>query len=489
MQIWGQSLRYFLIIIGCVSLISCQMTNRTYIDTPRQKIAQYLTKTISDGKWKILVNAKVSSDTILVFQDATDKDVHILANDLLAECEAITNTKRVLKDCSVAYLGNEKVSFKSSSELQGDLEEYQQRPFSFLDAKKLCTYSRNMYFPYLEDIKAELSRRGKVCSSTHKVVKVDQLSKFTDAGLCTFAMKQDYTGWDERFPDHIVEAKNRGLSCNLESEEIVLLPSPDITVMQQNVPIAKDDIAIIFGNQDYKSKGQDIPNVPPARNDALAFEAYARSFLGVKKENIIHINNATSSDFERVFGNERSYKGEAFNWVREGKSNLYVYYSGHGAPGEDGTAYLIPSDASGSMINLNGYPIDTLYVNLSKIPSKSTTVILESCFSGNSQSGAVITNASPVYMKAKNTNIPINLNVITAGSANQLASWTKDKKNGLFTYHYIKGMSGDADGPEYGNENGTVENWEIKAYLEDTVTYLAKRNYGRTQNVQISIAE
>lgn len=469
-------------------LISCQATTRTHVDSPSQKIAQYLTKTISDGKWKVFVDAKISPDEILSFQNATDENVHILAQDLLAKCAATTSAKSVLRKCGIAYLGNEKVSFDSKNEQQEKLLEYQLRPFSFVEAKELCTYSTNMYFPYLEDIQIEMSLRGKICDSTQKIAKVDQLSKFSDAGICTFAMKQDNSDWDERFPDHIAEAKKRRLTCKFEAEGIVKLSAPDVMDIQPNVPIAKDDIAIIFGNQDYKSMGQDIPNVPPARNDAIAFEAYARSYLGVKQENIIRIDNATSSDFERVFGNERSYKGEAFNWVREGKSNLYVYYAGHGAPGEDGTAYLIPSDASGAMINLNGYPIDTLYANLSKIPSKSTTVILESCFSGNSQSGAVIANASPVYMKANNTDIPRNLNVITAGSANQLASWTRDKKNGLFTYHYIKGMSGDADGPDYGNENGTVENWEIEAYLADTVTYFAKRYYGRSQNVQITLA-
>ncbi len=252
---------------------------------------------------------------------------------------------------------------------------------------------------------------------------------------------------------------------------------------------ASNDIAVIIGNYDYKPNGKDIPNVLPANNDAMAFRKFAINTMGIDTENIIYIENASTSQMERAFGNERSYKGDAYNWVREGKSNLYVYYAGHGAPGDDGTAYLVPSDASANSIDINGYPISTLYKNLSLIPSKSTTVILESCFSDNSQSGSVITNASPVYMKAINTAIPSNLTVITAGSTNQLASWTQDKKHGLFTYHYIKGMSGEADGPNYGNEDGTVSPVEIKSYLADTVTYFARRYYGRNQNVQISLAD
>ncbi|WP_218048850.1 caspase family protein [Curvivirga aplysinae] len=247
-------------------------------------------------------------------------------------------------------------------------------------------------------------------------------------------------------------------------------------------------IAVIIGNKDYTTNGQDIPDVTPAQNDGLIFKNFAMENLGVHEENIIYLNNATKAEIERVFGNERTHQGRAYSWVREGRSDLYVYYAGHGAPGPDGEAYLVPVNATADTIHLDGYPLDLLYKNLSQIHTKSTTVILESCFSGNSNAGSVIRNASPVFMNTEETTIPPKLNVITAGSTNQLASWKQDKENSLFTYHYIKGMKGEADGPLYGNEDGQVSMSELQAYMDDTVTYWAKRYYNRKQNVQITVA-
>ncbi|WP_420548555.1 caspase family protein [Curvivirga sp.] len=271
-----------------------------------------------------------------------------------------------------------------------------------------------------------------------------------------------------------------------EPKDISLTPTQS-THTYRSAPNAAS-IAVIIGNQDYRTKGQDIPDVTPAQNDGLVFKKFAMENLGILEENIIHLNNATKADLARIFGNDRTYQGRAYNWVREGRSDLYVYYAGHGAPGPNGEAYLVPVDATADTIHLDGYPLDLLYKNLSQINTKSTTVILESCFSGNSNAGTVIRNASPVFMNTEETTIPPKLNVITAGSTNQLASWTKNKENGLFTYHYIKGMKGEADGPQYGNEDGQVSMSELQAYMDDTVTYWAKRYYNRKQNVQITVA-
>ena len=123
----------------------------------------------------------------------------------------------------------------------------------------------------------------------------------------------------------------------------------------------------------------------PAYSDAESMKEYFMKGLGIKEGNIIYLRDATAQ-ITKVFGNEKSYKGQAFNWVKPNVSNLYVYYVGHGAPDiEKGNSYLVPSDASAQMIELSGYSLNTLYKNLSKIPAKSITVILEVCFSGISQ--------------------------------------------------------------------------------------------------------
>jgi hypothetical protein len=243
-------------------------------------------------------------------------------------------------------------------------------------------------------------------------------------------------------------------------------------------PARPDDIAVIIGNADYKKQGKDIPNIKPAYSDAATFKRYAMTTLGVREGNIIDMHDATGAQMNSVFGTDAHQQGQLSDWVRKDISNVYVYYAGHGAPGgSDGNSYLIPSDADASRIEINGYGLKTLYSNLGRLPAKSVTVVLEACFSGSSQAGAVISNASPVFLKAKTPDIPSNITVIAAGASDQMASWENDGSNGLFTKYYLKGVSGEADA----DADSIITDEELKAYLYKTLTYYARRYYGRDQ--------
>jgi hypothetical protein len=79
------------------------------------------------------------------------------------------------------------------------------------------------------------------------------------------------------------------------------------------------------------------------------------------------------------------------------------------------------------------------------------------------------------------------MTVIAAGAADQIASWEEDDSHGLFTKYFLKGMKGEADARPYGNGDGVVAWSELGTYLEDTLTYFARRYYGRDQTSQITI--
>ncbi len=263
-------------------------------------------------------------------------------------------------------------------------------------------------------------------------------------------------------------------------------PQTPVTVKFRKSEVRPDDVAVIIGNADYEKQGKDIPNVMPAYADAEGMKRYFTQALGVREGNVIDLRDATSAQMVRVFGSERDHRGQLYDWVRPGRSRVYVYYSGHGAPGgKEGSAYLVPADADVARIHLNGYPLATLYRNLGKIPARSIMVVLEACFSGVSQGGSVISRASPVYLKLKSPPVPPNVTVIAAGAANQMASWEKDTSHSLFTKYFLKGMSGEADKNPYGNGDGKVAWAELKAYLKGTLTYFARRYYGRDQVAQI----
>jgi hypothetical protein len=255
-----------------------------------------------------------------------------------------------------------------------------------------------------------------------------------------------------------------------------------INVNFKSITKRPDDIAVIIGNANYEKQGKDIPNVNPAYADSEGIKQYFMQALGVKEGNIIYLKDATAAQLLGTFGDSNSHKGQLYNWVKPQVSNVYVYYAGHGVPGGDkGNAYLVPTDANSQTIEFSGYPLSTLYSNLGKLSAKSITVILEACFSGASQAGNLFSKSSPIVIRAKKTMIPKNVKVISAGAVDQMASWEQDNSHGLFTKYFLKAMSGEGDK----NNDGKVSDTELKDYLGETMTYYARRYYGRDQNVQI----
>lgn len=249
------------------------------------------------------------------------------------------------------------------------------------------------------------------------------------------------------------------------------------TPAQSQMP-SNDDVAIIIGNKVYED--QDIPEVSFALNDAKAMKQLAQTVLNIREENIIYLENATQAKMQSAFGRSGNHRGKAFQYVKPNVSNLYVFYSGHGVPGRyDDKSYLLPIDADLETADINGYPIDTLYKNLSQVEAKSVTVFLDACFSGQSHAGTLIKRASGAQIVPTTPPIPAqgNLSVLTAASKDQLASWDEESQHGLFTEYLLRALYGEADH----NADGQVQLAEVNAYLQDEMRYKARRTYNRDQ--------
>jgi hypothetical protein len=240
-----------------------------------------------------------------------------------------------------------------------------------------------------------------------------------------------------------------------------------------------DGVAVIIGNKNYSSS---VPMVDYAHNDAEAFKKYVTDVLGFREGNIIDLRDATQSQLSSAFGNERTHEGKIWQYVRPNRSDVVVFYSGHGVPGQkDKRGYLLPVDANPDTPEINGYPIDLLYKNLSKIKARTTTVFLDTCFSGESAKGMLIRSASPINITAKMPLLGKGMTVITAAQGDQLASWDDKAKHGLFTEHLLEALYGKADN----NGNGKVTLKEIKAYLDEEMTYVARRRFNRHQQATV----
>ena len=135
-------------------------------------------------------------------------------------------------------------------------------------------------------------------------------------------------------------------------------------------------------------------------------------------------------------------------------------------------------------VEINGFPIDLLYANLGKFEeAKSLQIYIDACFSGDSDRGMLVRSASPVFVQAALPEASGDkLTVLAAASGMEVASWDDEARHGLFTHHLMNALygAGDADG------DGQVTAAEAKAYLDDTMTLAARREFGRLQNASLN---
>ncbi len=243
-------------------------------------------------------------------------------------------------------------------------------------------------------------------------------------------------------------------------------------------------IAIIIGNKNYK-KSTSVPMVEYADNDANTIYALLSKSLGFKT--IYFLKDATLSDFNSYFGTESELKGKLFNSVIPGKSDVFIYYSGHGAPGlKNHKAYLAPVDCDPTTIELNGYPLETLYRNLSLTKAHSVTVLIDACFSGTN----LFKDISPIVVKVEN---PLmfskNTTIMTSSSLDQVSSWYPEKKHGLFTYFLLEAVANK--NADY-DKNNNVSFGEIYRYISDNsqgVPYFARSIHNLEQMPQMNTAD
>ena len=255
-------------------------------------------------------------------------------------------------------------------------------------------------------------------------------------------------------------------------------PVESTSPKSQNAEKNGDAVAVVIGNQTYENK--DIPSVNYAVNDASAIKKFLIYTLGYKDGNIIQNTNASKADLEMIFGTKSNHKGMLYNYIKPEISDVFIYYSGHGSPDPNtDKAYLVPTDCNPIMMDLTAYPLDVLYGNLPKIEAKSVTVVIDACFSGGSNTGKwLVPNASPALLKVNNpVTTQNNLTIFTSAENNQVSSWYPEKKHSLFTYFFLKAVTGDADL----NQDKKITVQEIFDFVADRtegVPYYAKRLYG-----------
>ena len=280
----------------------------------------------------------------------------------------------------------------------------------------------------------------------------------------------------------LLENPQPGTGAMLTRNPVV--PSSDVDF---NIPKSLEQnpeaVAVVIGISDYLDS--EVPRVEHAREDAYTMRQYLINVLGYDEKNIL----PRDPDLVMTAGAMKTLLRQQLPaYIKPGVSDVYVYYSGHGAPNTaTQKAFFVPVDCNPNFVNEdNGYPVSQFYDDLARLPYKSLTVVLDACFSGLSGGGSMlIKNASPLFVTVENSLIAKEHTIFfTASRADQVSNWYPEKKHGMFTYFFLKGLQGAADL----DKNGVVTVSEMGQYLlneNNGVPYWSLREFQRPQTPQV----
>ncbi|MDX2193234.1 MAG: SUMF1/EgtB/PvdO family nonheme iron enzyme [Gemmatimonadales bacterium] len=237
----------------------------------------------------------------------------------------------------------------------------------------------------------------------------------------------------------------------------------------------RNAVALIIGNSTYK---RDLPAVRFAVRDAETVDRYVQRTLGVPLSNIVLLKDASLGDLKSAFNAQRGRLAAIVKSLPQpAQAEVFVYYSGHGAPTVPaGKAYLVPVDGDPDFLEDTSYPLDDAYAQLAALGAKQVTVVLDACFSGQSDQGSLFKGARPVIRVVQPVAAP-KLTVFAAATGTQVSSDFEAKGHGLFTYFFLRGLQGDADA----GTDGRITVAELRDYLADNVPGYARRLKNREQ--------
>ncbi len=262
-------------------------------------------------------------------------------------------------------------------------------------------------------------------------------------------------------------------------EEIEIAEAGGLSIdIERDIPVGrdrrKDAVALVIANRRYRNP--DVPDVDFAHRDGEFVKQYLVRTLGYREGNIFVYQDATLSNF-------RTALKKLGNAARKG-SDVFVYYTGHGAPDPDEKAgYFVPVDCDPNYVKVGGLALDEFYDELGRIKAGSVTVVIDACFSGASEAGMLIQEASPVFISVEGPAAALKDGVVlTSSSGDQISSWHTEQKHSLYTYYFLKGLQGAADA----NGDRSLTVGELQAYLEEQVPYMARRLHNRTQTPMVT---
>jgi len=251
----------------------------------------------------------------------------------------------------------------------------------------------------------------------------------------------------------------------------------DIRQVPPSNTVRSNSVAIIMGIEKYDNF---VP-APYASNDANIIKDYFKNILGVEKVFVYTDDDVSGFFFDNKFNPDY---GELQKAIIKGKTELFVFYSGHGMPSKDGhKVFLFPSDGRIEALERQGYDLNTFYSSLASLGAKTTTIFIDACFSGSSRASERQETHNLVSMKGVSIKPRVNqpwetdpdFTVFSSSSFEETSLGFDASETGLFTYFICAGLQGKADA----NKDNIITAGELKTYVIKNVTELSTKILGR----------
>jgi hypothetical protein len=185
----------------------------------------------------------------------------------------------------------------------------------------------------------------------------------------------------------------------------------------------------------------------------------------------------------------QNIKNALFTWLKQALEEdvVTIYFAGHGSPESPDSPenlFLLPYDAKYDNIAGTGFPMWDIETALERfIKAKKVIVIADACHAGGvgqafdvSRRASRSIRVNPISLGFQNlTKIGDGVCVISASDERQLSQESKDwgGGHGVFTYHLLKGLEGEAD-----------YNEDTRVNLGELIPYLSEQVRRATKNVQ-----
>ena len=272
-----------------------------------------------------------------------------------------------------------------------------------------------------------------------------------------------------------------GLTVTVQATDMAGLSSNQTVSLQRNVNLAsasisfdrlnpigkpalknKDAIALIIGIGSYEN----IIDAAYADKDALMFRDYAAEKLGIPESHIKTLINEDADIGEVLLGIRK--------WIRRStkpdKTDVFVFYAGHGIATATGEAYILPYDGRPEVDLLDRTALlqKELFAEIDKANPRNVTIFLDACYTGKARTGEVLmadANYRPIAIRPIDDGMPDNFTLITASSGDEFSGPLEEAKHGLFSYFLMKGMEGDADS----NQDNQITSGELHEYVKENV--------------------